>query len=72
MRWRCDASTGRSSGASRILLGLQIFKGTGSEKEAVNKKEAARYAKEQKKCKRDNMLEKLASPYPWTHQKRAS
>jgi hypothetical protein len=40
-------------------------------KEAVNKKEAARYAKEQKKCKRDNMLEKLASPYPWTHQKRA-
>jgi hypothetical protein len=27
-------------------------------KEAVNKKEAARYAKEQKKCKRDNMLEK--------------
>jgi hypothetical protein len=57
------------------ILGLQIFKTTGNEKRSRKQKDVAPVRKRgesAENCKRDNMLEKLSSPYPWTHKNGAS
>jgi hypothetical protein len=64
---------GHCPGASRIYWVCKYSRAPAVKKETVNKKEAARYAKEERAPKIANaMLEKLASPYSWTNQKRAS
>ena len=68
MRWRSDASMGRCSGTSRIYWVCKYSKPLAMKKEVVNKKTRPRYGESAENCKRDNMLEQLSSPYPWTHK----